>query len=1197
MGGTANNMDSAIAALKDSGEFDAEWYLSQYPDVRLLGMDPAEHFLWIGKRLGRKGSAHFTAGAPRSVVKSAAAKGDDIDSVMEFFMRETDSLAKDARNPVSNLMHYIWSSRLDLQAFDLSSAGGRKDYSIWFIMFADVEYGIKPSAFPRALLETFSEYEGSVGEKARRLLDASSVGEEVIVDHEKLQTGANLIGYACGEFGMGEHVRMVAECLDTSSWPFSIVNVPVGEGSMHSERDTRVQHWISDSIPFATNIFHVNADILPSLYLKFGAGLFSKRYNIGYWAWELANCPAEFDIAINMMDEVWGISEFVTESFRQRCSIPVVNMPLAVEIPPLKRVYSKEHFGAAKDEFLFLFMFDGASYLDRKNPLGVVRAFKQAFPKRSERVRLILKTMNVPQGNPLWDMLVREAAEDPRITILTTKLLRDEVLGLTAVCDTFVSLHRSEGFGRCMAEAMLWGKPVVATGYSGTSDFIRPDTACVVDCNLIPVARDAYPFWKGQEWADPDQEHAAIQMKRLVDDQVFRRNIAQAGQVFIRDNFNREIIGSRYAERLEQLQGKTLRQVISPVVAAANDEIRGNVDLPSTDPTVVSYGPNVSMEGWAVSRAGIEDIAVYHGDEDLGHAHLGILRPDVGQDHADMADAARSGFCLQVDTSKMKPGRQTLRIVVRSKSGREAEWLREFTLGDSEAVYQAWLGNNATKRDAGALLVSFVVSDVDSAQVNHAAVLRTVDALMGQRIGSFEVLVPENHAWAKELLDLARNHSAQHKPEFRLVAGSWRYAVKVASGEFVSLIDIGDVLDPRAVEALLINVEANPKIDFVYADEDLDAGDGLRKEPRFKPAWSPVLFRGYNYIGRPWFARTVHVNSSDISGQVSPVDSEYDLLRRALVASDVVSHVPSVLVSRCQRPQLQQREIPKDDDGPWPRVSVIMPCKLAHQEVIERCLKGLLEETDYPDLEVFVITSGSSDKMAAGTWLKNWPIKRLHWADGYFNWSAINNLGVRHATGDLLLFMNDDMAPLGPDWLKEMVRVSRQRDVGIVGAMLEYPNGRIQHAGIGLSQGAGFHVFRFLDPAEDRIGWLVRYDREVSAATGACILTRRECYDAVGGFDEELPIVCNDTDFGLRMWEKGYSSVVAASARLIHYEGISRAGLKESDDVIRFQARWREWITFGDPFFNPNLDILKGDWSVSGNAKGTLLCRSRSNKR
>ena len=327
----------------------------------------------------------------------------------------------------------------------------------------------------------------------------------------------------------------------------------------HGGGDHSIAHWIQNEQKFATNIFHINADVLPSLYFRFGEDFFKGKRNIGYWAWELSQCPREFDVAINMMDEIWGISEFVTESFRTRSKVPVVNMPLAVSLPTLTQHYTKTQFGLDPNCFQFLFNFDAASYLERKNPLAVIQAFKRAFPRGDERVRLLLKTMNVPHANEMWRAVEAMAAEDSRIRIMDKRLSRDEVLGLNSVCDAFVSLHRSEGFGRNIAEAMLLGKPVVSTNYSGSVDFAKAGTACVVDYKLIPVPASVYPFWKDQVWADPDTEHAADLMRRLARDEAFRTTIARAGQAFVKENFNEETIGARYAARIDEFERTRVR--------------------------------------------------------------------------------------------------------------------------------------------------------------------------------------------------------------------------------------------------------------------------------------------------------------------------------------------------------------------------------------------------------------------------------------------------------------------------------------------------------------------------------------------------------------------------------------------------------------------------------------------------------------
>jgi GT2 family glycosyltransferase len=279
-------------------------------------------------------------------------------------------------------------------------------------------------------------------------------------------------------------------------------------------------------------------------------------------------------------------------------------------------------------------------------------------------------------------------------------------------------------------------------------------------------------------------------------------------------------------------------------------------------------------------------------------------------------------------------------------------------------------------------------------------------------------------------------------------------------------------------------------------------------------------------------------------------------------------------------------------EEPWPRVSIVIPTCLKDIGIVAKCFAGLIERTDYPDLEVIVVLNNVADARAAETFLARWPFKALAW-DRPYTWSGISNFGAREATGDHLLFMNDDVEPLDSGWLKQMVRLGRIRSVGAVGAMLKYPNGTIQHAGVTLANGVdcGHHLFRFRTGREPRIAQAAGHDRECTAVTGACLLTRRDCFDAVAGFDEALKLVTNDVDYCLRLAERGHSSVVAAAAVLTHHEAISRGGAPEAGDIERFWGRWRTRLPANDPFTNPNLSVQKDDWSVDPEAVGSLKGR------
>ena len=215
-------------------------------------------------------------------------------------------------------------------------------------------------------------------------------------------------------------------------------------------------------------------------------------------------------------------------------------------------------FGLPPRSFLFFFAFDYLSFLERKNPMAVVNAFKRAFRANgyARSAHLVLKTMNadiVPDsGRAMREML----QDDPDIILIEKTLTREETLALIAACDAVVTLHRSEGLGLLVAEAMVLGKPVIATDYSATTELVTPDTGWPVDYRLTPVLEGMYPFHEGQVWADADIDHAAWQMRRVVDDQPEVERRVAAARALISREYGIEAVAARQLARLRSIEGK-----------------------------------------------------------------------------------------------------------------------------------------------------------------------------------------------------------------------------------------------------------------------------------------------------------------------------------------------------------------------------------------------------------------------------------------------------------------------------------------------------------------------------------------------------------------------------------------------------------------------------------------------------------------
>jgi glycosyltransferase involved in cell wall biosynthesis len=454
----------------------------------------------------------------------------------------------DSDEQVTNLLYLIWLSRPDLQSvFDIATVEGQAAYRGWARDSVKREYGIDP-IFPGVLNgveadpgRTPAQFRLVAGLK--RLL--SGTRSNVVAS-----PGATLIGYAEGVLGMGEHVRMSAEALSRTSTRFGILDID--PGPHHKRVGSGGNFPMVTGNPYRANIFHVNADQMLHAYCQLGADFFRDRYNIGFWAWELSKCPVNWLPVIGMVDEIWAPSRFIQDCFTQVTDKPVTFMPLCVELPEFSK-RPRSYFGLPEGHCLFLYTFDFLSYIDRKNPFAAIRAFKHAFPSRNEKVGLVLKIMKGDPVSTKWQEMIDLIDEDPRIYVINEIMSRNDVLALTDACDCFVSLHRSEGFGRGPAEAMYLGKPVIVTAYSGNMDFTRSGASLLVDYKLIPVQPGEYVFEESQVWAEVDEEDAARKMRKVFKDGPETRELAKMGQHVIRTEFSYGEVSRNMNTRLQAL--------------------------------------------------------------------------------------------------------------------------------------------------------------------------------------------------------------------------------------------------------------------------------------------------------------------------------------------------------------------------------------------------------------------------------------------------------------------------------------------------------------------------------------------------------------------------------------------------------------------------------------------------------------------
>ena len=366
--------------------------------------------------------------------------------------------------------------------------------------------------------------------------------------HAKL--GLNIAGFLTADLGVGESARCMVRAADAAGIPAALV--PLKLNCKNRLGDQTYAARLSDENPHGVNVIHVDPPASRDLDHHHGAGFRAGKYNIAYFAWELPEFPDAWVPAFDYYDEVWTPSDFATAAIALKSPVPVLTMPHAISFarPADNTAALRTRLGLPADPFLFLTLFDLNSYAERKNPRAVIAAFR-ASGLAGRGAALVVKVQNVA-GNETDFAALKESVRDlPGTVLLTATLPRADITALEAACDCFVSLHRSEGFGLAVAEAMFLGKPVISTDWSATAEFVNSSNGCPVRAPLVTLDRHHGPYAKGATWADPDPAHAAEHMRRLFADRALCTTLGAAARTTIETRFSPAVIGTRYRRRLE----------------------------------------------------------------------------------------------------------------------------------------------------------------------------------------------------------------------------------------------------------------------------------------------------------------------------------------------------------------------------------------------------------------------------------------------------------------------------------------------------------------------------------------------------------------------------------------------------------------------------------------------------------------------
>jgi len=302
------------------------------------------------------------------------------------------------------------------------------------------------------------------------------------------------------------------------------------------------------------NVFHLNADEVEGSLATLDPSQLSSGYNILYPNWELSRFPDEWLPHLERFDEVWAPSRFIADSLKGKLGKPLRHLPVSCEVD-LSSFLSRRYFGIPESAYTFMFFFDFRSYATRKNPRAVIDAFRRLVSSRpTADCALVMKVNGSDKDPSALERLRAELAEfHDRVVLIDRTITDNEVKNLIRCCDCFVSLHRSEGFGRGLAEAMYLEKPLIATAYSGNMDFMDAESAHLVDFDLVPVLEGEYPKHEGQVWADASVEQAADHMIALADDPEAGRALGKRAGRKVRDTVGYRRVGMSYRRRFDEI--------------------------------------------------------------------------------------------------------------------------------------------------------------------------------------------------------------------------------------------------------------------------------------------------------------------------------------------------------------------------------------------------------------------------------------------------------------------------------------------------------------------------------------------------------------------------------------------------------------------------------------------------------------------
>lgn len=556
-----------------------------------------------------------------------------------------------------------------------------------------------------------------------------------------------------------------------------------------------------------------------------------------------------------------------------------------------------------------------------------------------------------------------------------------------------------------------------------------------------------------------------------------------------------------------------------------------------------------------------------------------------------------------------------------------------FSIDDINEQYKKWRKRRNIERPIVSNLNLFSIL-LPTYKSNIPLLKETINSVLKQSYSNWELCVIDDSSGDKKLkavLEEFQRSDNRIKVKFLStnvgIGAATDAAFKISSGDFVAFLDHDDILEPHALQGVANAISEYPEADFIYSDEDKLSEEGFNIEPYFKPDWSPNLLLSLNYITHFTVIKRDLVEKVGGISHNHDGSQDYDLFLKTTEKANSIIHIPDILYSWRKVPgstaavydsknyadkasvkalsdAISRRGLDaiagvgiipgtfrvKYNIKNNPKVSIIIPSK-DNLRYLKRAISSILEKSTYKNFEILLVDTGSKDPETLSyieLFTGKDKINVLNW-DKHFNYSAVNNYAVKQAKGKYLLFLNDDVEIISPDWIESMLEHAQRKEVGAVGAKLLYPNDTIQHAGIVLGirggeieKGVAGHILKMYPDIPLGLPLFNIKDvvRDVSAVTAACLMVSKKKYIEVGGMDEKFRIAFNDVDFNLRLLQKGYQNIYTPYAKLYHHESVSvgdpSKGTRDlnefSKEISLMHNKWSGALQ-KDKFYNNNLSL------------------------